>query len=202
MEVDATASRIVSAALELFLARGVRHVSVTDVAYRAGITRVTVYRHYGDKRGLVAAVCEQIAAIFRHAADGHEGDSIREIDERLNRMGVELRSLPQGNLLARLEEISRLFPEVYQQFRDTRQTAIDSIFRQVLAAATREGTLREGLNAEVLRAIFWAAVVGLIEDPALISSNVSLSEVFATVTGVFRHGILREPVEGNVYVQS
>jgi AcrR family transcriptional regulator len=202
MEVDATASRIVAAALELFLARGVKHVSVTDVAYRAGITRVTVYRHYGDKRGLVAAVCARIAAIFQRAADASQGDSLREIDERLNTLGLELRSLPQGNLLARLEEINRLFPEVYRQFRDARQVAIDSIFRQVLAAATREGTIREGLNAEVLRAIFWAAVVGLIENPALISSNVGLSEVFATVTGVFRHGILREPVEGSVYAQS
>jgi len=202
MEIDATASRIVSAAMELFLARGVKRVSVTDVAYRAGITRVTVYRHYGDKRGLVAAVCGQIAAVFQRAANGTEGESMREIDERLNCLGLELRALPQGNLLACLEEISRLFPEVYQEFRDARQAAIDSIFRQVLAAATREGTFRAGLNVEVLRAIFWAAVVGLIEDPALISSNVSLSEVVATVTGVFRHGILREPVEGNAHVQS
>jgi hypothetical protein len=35
-------------------------------------------------------------------------------------------------------------------------------------------------------------VVGLIENPALVSSNVSLAEVFATVTTVFRHGILKD----------
>jgi AcrR family transcriptional regulator len=201
MDVDTTASRIVWAALELFLSRGVKHVSVTDVAYRAGITRVTVYRHFGDKRRLAAAVCERIAAIFQRAAEAAPDDSIREIDARLNRLGMELSDLPQGNLLARLEEISRLYPDIYQEFRSARQTAVDTIFQQVLAAATREGTIREELNPDVLKAIFWAAVVGLIEDPALISSNVPLSEVFATVTGVFRHGILRESVEGIPYVQ-
>jgi AcrR family transcriptional regulator len=202
MDVDTTASRIVLAALELFLSQGVRHVSVSDVAYRAGITRVTVYRHFGDKRRLVAAVCGRIAAIFQRAAEAGQGDSIREIDARLNGLGMELSGLPQGHLLARLEEISRLYPEVYQEFRTARQMAIDAIFRQVLAAATREGTIRAGLNRDVLKAIFWAAVVGLIEDPALISSNVTLAEVFSTVTGVFRHGILRESSEGIEYVQS
>ena len=36
--------------------------------------------------------------------------------------------------------------------------AVDSIFQEALSAAAREGTLREGLHPEVLKAIFWAAV--------------------------------------------
>ena len=69
---------------------------------------------------------------------------------------------------------------------------IATLFRQVLIAAKREGALRSDLNMHVVRAVFQAAVMRLIENPGLISSNVSLSEVFATVTSVFRHGILRQ----------
>jgi hypothetical protein len=121
---------------------------------------------------------------------------VRDINARLEQLGNAFSGLPQGHLLAMLEEISRLYPDVHEEFRTVRRAAVDKIFRHALAAAAREGTLREGLNREVLKAIFWAAIVGLIENPALISSNVPLKEIFATVTDLFRYGILSHPPQG------
>jgi AcrR family transcriptional regulator len=191
MKPDSTADRIVLSALEIFLHQGVKRTNLTEVAFQAGVTRITVYRYYGDKRGLVRAVCMRIAGIFQHVAEEGEPDSTHDMETRLNRLVEELSALPQGNLLARLEEIKRLYPEVYEEFFAARQAAVDKIFQQSLAAALREGTMREGLNLEVLHAIFWAAVMRLIETPALISSNVPLTEIVATVTEVFRYGILK-----------
>ncbi len=191
MQTDVTLERIVQAALAIFLRQGVKKTSLAEVAFQAGVTRVTVYRYYGDKKGLVQAVCSRIAAVFRRAAEEGRAGSIRDIDARLNCLGLELSALPKGNLLARLDEISRLYPDVYEEFRAAKQAAIDALFEQALAAAQRDGSLRGGLNMEVVKAIFWNAVVGLIENPALITSNVPLPEIFATVTEVFRHGILK-----------
>ena len=192
MQTDETTDRIVRSALDLILSRGISGTNLASVASHAGVTRVTVYRHFGDKRGLMLAVCMRIASVFERAAAGEPAETIEQVDARLNRLGTELAALPKGNLLARLEEIRHRYPDVYEQFREARQRAVDSIFRQALAAATHDGALREGLNPEVLKVIFWAAVVGLIENPALVSSNISLAEVFATVTAVFRHGILKD----------
>jgi AcrR family transcriptional regulator len=196
MAVDTTLGRITVAALELILAQGVKKTDLAQVAARAAVTRVTVYRYCGNKQGLVRAVCLRIAAIFRRAAEGRPTDSVCDIDLRLKRLGEELSEMPKGDLLVRLEEIQRLYPDVYAEFRALRQAAVDGIFQQALAAATRERSLRKGLNQEVLKAIFWAAVVGLIENPALVSSNISLAEICTTVTEVFRHGILKSAAEG------
>jgi AcrR family transcriptional regulator len=196
MVVDTTLARITVAALELILAQGVKKTDLAQVAARAAVTRVTVYRYCGNKQGLVRAVCLRMAAIFRRAAEGRPTDSVRDIDLRLKRLGEELSEMPKGDLLVRLEEIQRLYPDVYAEFRALRQAAVDGIFQQALAAATRERSLRKGLNQEVLKAIFWAAVVGLIENPALVSSNISLAEICTTVTEVFRHGILKSAAEG------
>ena len=193
MAIDTTSERIASAALTLFLAQGVKKTTLDEVAYQAGVTRVTVYRYFGDKNGLVRAVCARIAAIFQQSADGSPEDSMSQVEARLSRLGMELSALPQGNMLARLDEINRLYPEVYREFRAARQAAVDALFQQALAAATREASIREGLNDEVLKAVFLSSVVGLLEAPALISSNVPLAELFATVTEVFRHGILKSP---------
>jgi AcrR family transcriptional regulator len=196
MSVDTTLERITTAALTLFLSGGVKKTDLAKVAYQAGVARITVYRYFGDKKGVVQAVCRRIVASFQKAAEDGDVSSSAQLDFRLNRLGEELGNLPKGNLLACLEEIRRLYPEVYEEFRKTRQTAVDAIFQNALEVATREQTLRDGINPEVLKVIFWAAVVGLLENPALISSNISLAEIFATVTEVFRHGILKNPTEG------
>jgi AcrR family transcriptional regulator len=166
------------------------------VAFQAGVTRVTVYRYFTDKQGLVRAVCSRIASIFQRAADDSRGRSVDEIDACLNQLGTDLGALGPGNVFALFDEIHRLYPEVYEELRVARETAIDTVFQQALAAARRDGSLRKGLNQEVIRAIFLSGVVRLIETPSLISSNVAPEEIVATVTMVFRHGILKDRPAG------
>ena len=167
-------------------------MSLTDVAFEAGVTRATVHRYCGDKKGLFQLVLQRIVAVFQKAADGEEADSIEAIDGRLKDLGRELALLPKEHLLARFEDIKRLYPDVYQDFRASQREAVDRIFYQVLTAATREQSLRTEINLEVLKAIFWASAVGLIENPTLISSDVPFAEIFTTVSEVFRHGALKE----------
>jgi AcrR family transcriptional regulator len=192
MVVTNTADRIAGAALKLLLARGVRNTSLTDVAFETGVTRVTVHRHCGDKRGLIRLVLQRVAGIFQRAARQGEPDSIEAIDGRLHALGHALAELPNEHLLARFDEIKRLYPDVYKEFRVAEREAINRIFDQVLAVATKEHSLRVGINLDVLKTIFWASTVGLLEVPSLISSNVSLAEIFTTVSELFRHGILKD----------
>ncbi|MFF3614765.1 TetR/AcrR family transcriptional regulator [Streptomyces sp. NPDC002580] len=53
MPEDRTAGRILDAALEQFTLLGLRRSSVDDVAKRAGVSRVTVYRRFQTKDKLV-----------------------------------------------------------------------------------------------------------------------------------------------------
>jgi len=196
MESDSTSERIAEAAMERFIRHGVRKTNLEEVAFDAGVTRVTVYRYFGDKKGLVRAICQRIAGLFRAAARQEPGDSVQVIGERLNELGTALRRLPDGNFLASLDEIRRTYPDVYAEYRAEREQAVDCVFHYMLDTARRETLVREGLNVDVLKAIFMASVVGLLENRALISSNVPLAEVFHTVTEVFRRGILK-PREGD-----
>jgi AcrR family transcriptional regulator len=53
---DATSERILDAALTLAAASGLRHLTMDDVAARAKVGRMTVYRRFGDKQRLVEAL--------------------------------------------------------------------------------------------------------------------------------------------------
>ena len=52
-------ARVLAAAQRLFAARGVTDVSMDDVAAAAGVGKGTLYRRFGDKSGLVAALLDE-----------------------------------------------------------------------------------------------------------------------------------------------
>jgi AcrR family transcriptional regulator len=52
---DQTRQKIVEAAIELHQAKGIANTSVNDIAKRAEVGRVTVYRHFADEEALVKA---------------------------------------------------------------------------------------------------------------------------------------------------
>ncbi|OXR43445.1 HTH-type transcriptional regulator BetI [Nocardia cerradoensis] len=54
--VTRSATELMDAALQLVAESGLTDLTLTDVARRAGVSRATTYREFGDKDGLVAAL--------------------------------------------------------------------------------------------------------------------------------------------------
>lgn len=52
-------AKVLAAAAELFADHGIERVTVDEVATRAGVGVGTIYRGFGDKGGLVAAILDQ-----------------------------------------------------------------------------------------------------------------------------------------------
>lgn len=69
MPVDETGERILDAALQAILDFGVRRASVEEIARRAGVSHMTVYRRWPTKKELLAAVFGQIADSIFAAVD-------------------------------------------------------------------------------------------------------------------------------------
>lgn len=56
---------IVSAARDAFFDRGFAATSIEQIAADAGVSKVTIYNHFGDKRALFAAAVEEQCGIMR-----------------------------------------------------------------------------------------------------------------------------------------
>ena len=79
---DPVADRIAAAALEQFAEFGIRRSTIGDIARRAGVSKMTVFRHFTNKQGLVQDViarelCRAWAEIDRRWGAGST------IEERL-----------------------------------------------------------------------------------------------------------------------
>lgn len=110
-ESDPTAQRvpeveqILDAALALFAEHGIKRTTIGDIARRAGIDRVTVYRRIGNKEAVIQAVVTREATglfelVSRHARAGHT------IEERVELGFVSMMGQVRGHaLLARMLKV-------------------------------------------------------------------------------------------------
>ena len=101
-EPDSTVERILEASLELFADIGVRKTTLEDVAKRAGVDRVTVYRRIGSKDDLVREVTAREAQrVFMRVAQA--ASSTADPDERVVKVFTTLiRDIRGHALLSRL----------------------------------------------------------------------------------------------------
>jgi AcrR family transcriptional regulator len=161
--------RILDAALGLAAASGLRHLTMDDVARRAGVGRMTVYRRFGDRAGLVEALRAREAARFLAAMDAASPVDA-PIDEQVAAGFVTAlrlaREHPLLNRLARIEPAS-----VVRALRDD-EGALFATLRAYLAgrleAAQAAGVLGPGpvdAGAELLVRLMVSFV--LIEDTVL-----------------------------------
>lgn len=80
-EMEETRATLLATARKVFSERGYADTSMDDLTAQAGMTRGALYHHFGDKKGLLAAVVEQIdaemderlQAISDSAGDAWEG---------------------------------------------------------------------------------------------------------------------------------
>jgi AcrR family transcriptional regulator len=75
-------SRICEAALECFVARGMDHTSMQDVAQAAGVSRGTIYRYYKDRQALISAAVAY-GATDHYASVAAEMDRQPDFDRQL-----------------------------------------------------------------------------------------------------------------------
>lgn len=61
-EMEETRATLLATARKVFSERGYADTSMDDLTAQAGLTRGALYHHFGDKKGLLSAVVEQIDA--------------------------------------------------------------------------------------------------------------------------------------------
>jgi TetR/AcrR family transcriptional regulator, repressor for uid operon len=146
---DATSERILDAAVALIAASGTRHLTMEDVARRARVGRMTVYRRFGDKLGLLEALA--VREVRRCLAV--LGEAIRPedpvADQVVGGFVTSVRLLHEHPVLSRL---ARVEPHAVLESLIMDDAAIFSFARAFAAdrlrAAQAAGTVAADLDAD------------------------------------------------------
>jgi AcrR family transcriptional regulator len=137
---------VLDAARECVLAVGVRRTTMTDVARRAGVSRMTLYRRFPDLEAVLSAL---MTREFGRLIGQGEGDTTRE---RVVAMVVQgCRALASDPLFVRLLDVD---PELLLPYMTRRLGGVQKIAvaAGAQALADADGSVRTDAPPEVLSA--------------------------------------------------
>jgi AcrR family transcriptional regulator len=124
--VTPSSERILMSALELFASKGYEGTSVREICEAAGITKPTLYHHYGSKEG-----------VYRALVDGTLGDFRNEITQAL---------AGPGTAPERLKRVARAYFEGARSHREVVRFIFALVHGQPGSApATDFSTFYEGI---------------------------------------------------------
>ena len=150
-ERDATTDAIIAAAYDQFASLGIRRSTMEDVAKRAGVSRITVYRRFADKEKLMTAVvlreAERFFGTFRDAVARHANIE----DQMAEGLIVLLRFTRTHELFGRLLETE---PETVLPHLTSRGMPLVEAARTFLAAqlerGKKTGHIAEGVPSTIV----------------------------------------------------
>ena len=189
---ERTREKIILSALVLFSERGINKTSVSEIAYHAGVTRVTVYRYFSEKKELVREAYLRVEQVFQKGLADLEQNPLANWESVFNQIGEDLSTLPSGDVFAQFDEIKRLYPDTYNSIQEVRIDTLNGIFEHLFAMTKGKELLRPGLNQTIVQAIFWELVINFFDNPRFKSFGLSNAELYHTLTDILLHGILKD----------
>jgi AcrR family transcriptional regulator len=141
--------RLLHAAAEVFAARGV-DAPVTAIADRAGVTKVTLYRHFRSKEELLLAIMADHYERLADVADELAGSGSTALETYMERAAVQLapdRAYFHVALTAGAES----------EALETSALRLHEAVRRLLEAAQADGAIRDDLDAGDIHSLLLAA---------------------------------------------
>lgn len=142
-EETSTADRLLEAVYGCVMDVGLRRTTIADVARRAGVSRMTVYRQHVDLSSLVAALLtRELVAVLDAAADEVAG--LPTARERLVEASIlVVNRISRHPLYRRVLDVDPelLLPLVVDRFGSTQIAARDVVRRQ-LEEGQQDGSVR------------------------------------------------------------
>ncbi|QKV95210.1 TetR/AcrR family transcriptional regulator [Streptomyces sp. NA02950] len=139
--VQRTRANILTAARQHLIASGYRNLSLEHVATDADVTRVTIYRQFGSKLGLLDAVAEDLAQRAGLVAGMHAAAALDDPVAAFRAMVSETCRFwsTDPDLLRRLISLSAVDPEAHRVISSREKWRFDQValFVTRLAEADR-----------------------------------------------------------------
>ncbi|WP_239154130.1 TetR family transcriptional regulator [Amycolatopsis sp. FDAARGOS 1241] len=170
-----TRARILSAAMDMFAARGYHATSVREIAERVGVTKTAVLYHFPGKADIIAALTEPMLVDLEAAIDSAQAlapDPHRARDaviEGLLDVWLRHRYLLRLNL------------------RDLGLTASQSVFDRFRNGMLRANLIVAGPGGDLAGDVRAAQAIAMLSDPVVLFADQPADELRAAVLdGVHR----------------
>ena len=178
---------LLDAARACVLDVGFRRTTLTDVARRAGVSRMTLYRRFADVRSLVGdLMTREFSELLRQATEALP-DTGSHRDRLVAKATTSVSVLWTNPLMARVLDVDPelLLPYVVDRVGAT-QRLVEPALRADVEAGQADGSIRAGDPALITRALY------LVLQSFVLSARPALTDLHPAGDGAARAALLRE----------
>ncbi|WP_041932740.1 TetR/AcrR family transcriptional regulator [Cytophaga hutchinsonii] len=142
-------NRIISGAESLFLAYGVKSITMDEVAKKLGVSKKTIYQHVSDKDELVTLAVKLSMESQESQVDVIHATAKDPIDEVL-KLSEYMRGLFSNMNPFLLMEIQRYYPKAYENYLSFKEKCIINSMSENLKWGITMGYYRTQINIDIL----------------------------------------------------
>ena len=155
---------ILRAALEMFIEHGVEGTSVEQVAKRAGVGKLTVYRRWRHKEELIVAAIES-ARSDAPPLPPPDGSLVEYVEAGIPVIAETLADARMRGLAARALGTSGSHPQIMAAYWDAHVVPRRTAIRGLLERARADGTLPAHTDPDVLMDMLAGALLYRLTQP-------------------------------------
>jgi AcrR family transcriptional regulator len=179
--------RIIQEASTLFFKKGVKSMTMSDIANELGISKRTLYEVFRDKKELIeTCVHTHLEKIDREILD-LAANSEDVIDTLMNMYAKNLRNV-QSTSKSVLHDLRKYHSSIYQQI-ECRQKEGLLAFMPLFNKGIKQGLIREDVNFEILTWLLKAQFKALMDDEFIPTNKYSTDEFIRAIILNFIRGI-------------
>lgn len=193
--VSETRQRILDATLKVFIDKGYKGATTRRIAQEADVNEVTIFRHFGNKLKLIAAVLEQASGTsdFEQVIENQLSGDIRSDFEHLIKhlaLGRRKNWETMRLFMCEVHNIPELHEIMHQKMEEREQVFVDYFQQQIDA-----GVLRADLNPQLMLHVFRGAIFAYgrhIREGDDSDNDNSLDQQFGQLTDILLMGSLNQ----------
>jgi AcrR family transcriptional regulator len=179
--------RIIESASTLFFQKGVKSMTMSDIAYELGISKRTLYEIFRDKEELL----EECINLHMSKAD-REIEQMREnsenvVDALMRMYAKHLKEAKSVNK-SMVHDLKKYHPQIYEKI-ECRQRAGMDMFMPLFQRGREQGLLRDDVNFEIVSWLLKSQFKALIEDEYIPTDKYSADEFIRAIILNFIRGI-------------
>lgn len=168
--------QILERILTMFMRYGIRSMTMDDIARELGVSKKTLYKDFQDKKDLISQVIDFDLARNKHSLEQVRQPGIKAIEE-MYLLSCRLHQIRSRYSATFYYDLKKYFPDIYQNWLDTKRSTIFSLISQNLERGKEEGVYRSELKHKIIGKLY-VAKMEMLESSDHIDVHESLSNDF------------------------
>lgn len=179
---------ILEKATELFTRKGIRGVTMDDVAKQLSISKKTLYQYFGDKDDLVETVVKLQIAMTQQNLKIFQEQAINAVDEMILILEFINQFFSKRNPTA-FHDLQKYHPNAWKHFLNHKNNFLRKSIEDNLKWGLKEGLYRKDIDIRIISRLRMEQVEAVFNDDIFPTPDFNLSEVHVHSMKFYMYGI-------------